>query len=223
MALRHARLGQIVLAGNAAGGSKIAAISTVAGGNHCLPFALGNSYIEVSPVNAHVVARLLQHGLLRSSNAQQMKAVDFRARPDHWLVGAIGCNRSISVQIERNIMRFAVTGIHVPCHISDRARHDLHVVGKCRRKKLNSQLDLRALQSNYRAGCGDLTMDLVEGRNLAIRIAKVAIILSIDPYNAIQGLLISGPVLGRAIGKPIRRRPDTEVRVVHDNRSRRST
>jgi hypothetical protein len=82
---------------------------------------LGNREVEVAPVDAEVVSRFFEQGLMLRADAEQVQARKMIARPDNGLLARVGGNGGVHVEVEGDVVLCVVARADAEGEVRDRA------------------------------------------------------------------------------------------------------
>ena len=177
--------------------------------------------VDVAPVDAQVVALLLEDRLVLRADAQDGETALVLPRPDDFLGRLVDRQVGAVAEIDGDGVVAAVHGAHVPGQIRQRPGQHVEVVGQGRRGEREGDFDPRPLEVVDRARRPDLEADLRQRRRLLRLVAHEPVGLAVDANQARQCLLLARPVAGGVVGQTVGARPDAEVGVAGDERDGR--
>ena len=199
------------------------ATGQLVGGRHLEAGAIWGRHVQVAPVDAQVVSGLGQDGLLCGAHSDHVQAWDLHTGPNDPLLRCVDGQLGGRVEVDRHVMLAPVSRPCFPRQVRYRTGKHLEIVGKRRGKERHVQPDAGLLEPVHSTGRRDLPVYLVHGRSrrrvsrLTTR-APVRLVIDSDQHR--ERLFRARPVLRGLVGEPIAHRPDTEIRIVHDQRCR---
>ena len=134
----------------------------------------------------------------------------------------IDSDRTTHIEVQRDVMGSTVASVYLPGEIRHRARHHIEIIGEGWRKETQAQFDLRILKGHQRTSRRNVAMHLLERRKRSVGIAQIPPRLMINANDPVDGLRTACPVPGGAVREMVVHRPDTEIRIVDDERRSRS-
>ena len=157
--------------------------------------------MEITPVDAQIVARAVQYALLARARVEHGEPGNAAAPPRHFFIARVHCDQRIRVDQEGNVMRAIAR--HSEREIRDRPRKQIEIFGKGRREESDRQSHLRGLERVDGARRRDFKRGLLHRRNGARRCAHESVRLPVNTRQARDRLRRAGPVFGVLVGKLI--------------------
>ena len=124
-------------------------------------------------------------------------------------VGFVDRKLRAGAVVEFDLVRRPVDGAHIPGDVTQRPGIDIQVIWQGGFKERDSDVNSGILEFINASGRCDLDRLLREGWEIIRRRTHQAVALSVDTNYTDEGLVPTGPMLGRGIIEMIRRRPDT--------------
>ena len=211
---------QVLVAEHAAPDERVAAIVDVADDRLGTP---RHGKERRSPVDAQIVARLLQDRLVLGAKAEQQEVARLPPVPEHLLVRHVDRPLRGHVEVERDLVRRAVARPGAEPDIARRAREEFEIVGEQRAHEADLQVDRPRLEAIDRPRGLHLERGLPHALGERFRPAHEPQRLAVHPHCAEQRELRAGPVARPVIVEPIGERPAARVRIDRDQRDGRRT
>ena len=182
-------------------------------------FSGGANHVEITPIDAKIVAGLFKNGLLLRAQTKDLDVIEAVAGPGDWFIHRVDGNLRAGVEIDLDFMGPRVSGPSGPGEIGDGPGEDVEIVGEGGREEREGEMDVGSCELKGGVGGKDLERGLRESGQLFGIAAHNAIRFAIDAHQAAKGLHRTGPVASGLIGEVVGGRPDAEVRIVCDKRN----
>ena len=178
----------------------------------------GSDDVQISPIDAEIVAGLFEDGLLLGAHTQHLQFSDVISRPGDRLMHVVDGDICGSVEVSLNAMRAAIGGLYAPGQVGHGPRQHIQIAGESRREKCYRNSDVSAFKPIDSVGRQHVEMGLSKGRQLTRLRPNQAINFIVNSNETAEGLYGAGPVFGWLIGQAVRHGPDAEVRIMRDKR-----
>ena len=176
-----------------------------------------------APIDAKVVAGLLQDRLLLVAKAQYPQLARFLPIPDDLLVRHVDGPLRGHVDIEAHVVGRAIERARAKPHIARRARDELEVVEQERADEHHLELHGVRLEAVDRPGRLHVERDLAHAFGENLGPAHEPQRLAVDAHDAAERELGAGPVARPLVVKAIGERPAAGVRIDGDEGNGRRT
>src|ERR1700733_2040319 len=172
--------------------------------------------MEISPIDAQVVARPIQNILVTRAHIQHRQPSRAGSPPHYLLIGAVDRDARVCIQVDIHVVTNAVRRMDIPRYIRYRPGQYVDIVGKRRSEERQLQIDTARFELITSVGRRDFLRALAENWSPLRPSPQEAVTLSVNPYQACQWLLRASPVLYVFVCQMVGHQPDAEVRIVRD-------
>ena len=148
---------------------------------------LGGRGVGVSPVDPEVVPLAPEDILIGRADPEDLQAAHPPRRPGDFLAGRVDRQGRARREIQRRLMRLAVSGPDVPGDVGQGPRQDVEVVGQAGGQEGEGDADLGPFELVDRPGGQDLQPDLGQGGDVLGLVADQAEGLAVDPGSGRPG------------------------------------